>query len=475
MSDVFISHVEEDADLALEITLGLEEAGYGTWCYELDSVPGPSYLIQTGRAIEQCKAVVLLITAHSLGSHQVTREVVRAHEGGKPFVPVLRDMTHVEFQNRQPEWREAIGSATSIRIPSQGVASILTRIIDGLRALDIHPASKPDAARIHQVRRALGELPSRGMPAEGVITQTPAREIPPTAPNGRAMRQRQIGPAQIVLGSIAAIALLVAGVLLLSGRLSKQEESPVAVSPTAAPTPPYQREEAVVEVVGSSFLAPGTRTNGIAWDGTHLWLTDNSSEIFKVDISGKTVAAFSSPAPTPEGLVWDGKTFWVFTTNYGDIYQFAVDESGGVPRTRTVSSFRSPNRTIGGTNDGLAWDGAFLWYSDSYMVYKLDTKGQVLSSFAFPHQVAGLAWDRGQLWLAYNGAGMEGATIARTDTQGNVLLSFQLTGNRIDALTWGDGHLWAAIRDQTPGIDPLRREKSMIYSIEYSTKAIRMQ
>jgi len=52
VSDVFISHVEEDADSALEIALGLEEAGYTTWCYEGDSIPGPSYLIQTGQPVE---------------------------------------------------------------------------------------------------------------------------------------------------------------------------------------------------------------------------------------------------------------------------------------------------------------------------------------------------------------------------------------------------------------------------------------
>ena len=59
MSDVFISHAEADSDIALEIALGLEEAGYGTWCYEIDSIPGASYLIQTGQAVEQSKAVLL--------------------------------------------------------------------------------------------------------------------------------------------------------------------------------------------------------------------------------------------------------------------------------------------------------------------------------------------------------------------------------------------------------------------------------
>ncbi len=116
MSEIFISHVEEDAEVALEIALGLEEAGYTTWCYEVDNIPGPSYLIQTGQAVEQAKALVLIISPHSLSSHQVTKEVIRAHEGGKVFIPVLRDITHIEFQNRQPEWREALGAATSMRI-----------------------------------------------------------------------------------------------------------------------------------------------------------------------------------------------------------------------------------------------------------------------------------------------------------------------------------------------------------------------
>lgn len=39
MSHIFISHVEEDADIALEIALGLEEAAYKTWSYETDSIP----------------------------------------------------------------------------------------------------------------------------------------------------------------------------------------------------------------------------------------------------------------------------------------------------------------------------------------------------------------------------------------------------------------------------------------------------
>jgi len=66
-----------------------------------------------------------VISPHSLGSRQVTNEVVRAGESNKEFIPVRRDITHIEFQNRQPEWREAVGAAGSIRIPQEGAAGIL--------------------------------------------------------------------------------------------------------------------------------------------------------------------------------------------------------------------------------------------------------------------------------------------------------------------------------------------------------------
>jgi hypothetical protein len=74
MNHAFIAHVEEDADVALGIALGLEEAGYRTWCYEVDSVVGTSYIVQTGEALAQSDAVVAIISPHSLSSNQVTKE-----------------------------------------------------------------------------------------------------------------------------------------------------------------------------------------------------------------------------------------------------------------------------------------------------------------------------------------------------------------------------------------------------------------
>jgi hypothetical protein len=133
----FISYVEEDSKVVSEIATGLEKAGYTTWYYERDSIPGLSYLLQTAQAIEKSQAVIVLISNYSLKSNQVTSEIIHAHEFCKPFIPVLNGISHVEFQNRQPEWREAIGSATSISVTEKGVPAILPRIIFGLKALGV--------------------------------------------------------------------------------------------------------------------------------------------------------------------------------------------------------------------------------------------------------------------------------------------------------------------------------------------------
>ena len=141
MRQLFISHVKEDSRTAVALAADLERQGYTCWCYERDSVPGVSYLLQTKQAVEQSEAFVVLISRASLASHQMTKEIVRAHESEKPFVPILLDLTHVEFQQRQPEWREAIGAATSIRADEEGTEKILPRVIAGLAALGVLQAT----------------------------------------------------------------------------------------------------------------------------------------------------------------------------------------------------------------------------------------------------------------------------------------------------------------------------------------------
>lgn len=144
MRDVFISHTQEDGAIALEIARGLNAAGYSTWCYEDDSDPGPSYLRQIDEELETTQAVVLIISASSLASTQVLKEVVRAHEAGKPFIPLRHGVDHEAMQH-QREWRMALGAAVSIAMPDGGIDGILPRVIRGLERSGVRPG-RPQAA-----------------------------------------------------------------------------------------------------------------------------------------------------------------------------------------------------------------------------------------------------------------------------------------------------------------------------------------
>ncbi len=173
--NVFISYSQEDSNVALELAGELEKAGYSTWYYERDGVPGVPYLLLTGRAIEDCDAVLLLVSRASLSSHQVTREVERAHEAGRILFPVLLDISHQELQARQASWRQAIGTHSSIRMPPEGAGTLIPWIIKGLEMMGVAPSGEavvietPSAKpwRRTGTRSGMLELPGGRVAAEG--------------------------------------------------------------------------------------------------------------------------------------------------------------------------------------------------------------------------------------------------------------------------------------------------------------------
>lgn len=90
---------------------------------------------------------MLIISARSLNSKQVTSEVVVAHESGKAFVPILCGMTHADFQHRQAEWRMALAAASTILIPLEGAGSVVPRITAGLRRMGVAPDGAASSGR----------------------------------------------------------------------------------------------------------------------------------------------------------------------------------------------------------------------------------------------------------------------------------------------------------------------------------------
>jgi hypothetical protein len=143
MAHIFISHAEEDSSIAAELARLLEEAGYVTWHYEQDSKVGQSYLEKVALAVTEAGAVVLIISRDAFRSHQVDREVTRAHEYRRPFVPLLHKLNHEEFREEKPAWSFVIGATVSLPIPRRGVSGIMPDIIGYLEKLGVGKVDDP--------------------------------------------------------------------------------------------------------------------------------------------------------------------------------------------------------------------------------------------------------------------------------------------------------------------------------------------
>ena len=141
MSRVFISHVAEDAGTARELATGLEEAGYTTWFYERDSLPGPPYVIQILQAIAQSTVVIVLVSSAALGSWHVDRQILQAFKTEKAMIPVLIGITHEELRNCHSDWVLMFGAATPLSIPPGGVSAFIPRLVQGLKSMGVEPTA----------------------------------------------------------------------------------------------------------------------------------------------------------------------------------------------------------------------------------------------------------------------------------------------------------------------------------------------
>lgn len=141
MSDIFLSHVQEDFPVVRELADGLEGDGYSTWYYERDSnLPGVPHPLQTRKAIEEANAFLLLISPQSLAQPQhVRREVMRAVNVDKPFIPLLLDVSYPDFAEREPAWEDALAGAVATPMPSEGPSAMVPVIGSALQQLGIAP------------------------------------------------------------------------------------------------------------------------------------------------------------------------------------------------------------------------------------------------------------------------------------------------------------------------------------------------
>jgi hypothetical protein len=95
--DVYISYSHVDKAAADAACATLERAGIRCWIAPRDITPGDEWSAAIIKAIDQCRAMVLIFSQNANNSRQIRREVERAITVGIPLVPVrIEDVVPTE-------------------------------------------------------------------------------------------------------------------------------------------------------------------------------------------------------------------------------------------------------------------------------------------------------------------------------------------------------------------------------------------
>jgi TolB-like protein/Tfp pilus assembly protein PilF len=135
-SDVFVSYASPDAAIANAIVENLERHGIRCWMAPRDVMPGNVYADAIIRAINEAKALVLVLSASAMASEHVSREVERAGSKHKQIVAFRVDAValtaELEYFLSRSQW---------IDVAAFGMPGALAKLADAV-GRDSAPSSK---------------------------------------------------------------------------------------------------------------------------------------------------------------------------------------------------------------------------------------------------------------------------------------------------------------------------------------------
>src|SRR5271163_427934 len=124
---VFISYASHDTDVAEKVCSALETVGLPCWMAPRDVKPGAQYADAIVRAINEAKAVVLVLTGSAVGSSHVGREVERAASKHKQIIAFRVDAAALS-----PGLEYFLSESQWIDVPKLGMPAALTKLVDSV-------------------------------------------------------------------------------------------------------------------------------------------------------------------------------------------------------------------------------------------------------------------------------------------------------------------------------------------------------
>lgn len=139
MSNIFISHSNEDNENTLFIVNSLRRAGYGVWVDFENIRGGAEWLCEIQAGIERCDAVVIALSAASQQSSWVERECLYAFQLKKPVITALIadvliplhliNIQYCDLRDRQVGMRKLLESLASMQHRQETSATFVPAVV----------------------------------------------------------------------------------------------------------------------------------------------------------------------------------------------------------------------------------------------------------------------------------------------------------------------------------------------------------
>jgi TolB-like protein len=156
--DVFVSYASQDAAVANSIVENLENYGLKCWIAPRDVKAGTVYADAIVRAINDAKALVLLLSTSAMASSHVGREVERAASKRKQIVAFRLDAAALT-----PELEYFLSNSQWIDVPALGMPAALAKLAEAVG--HVSTAMPPGTAAV----RRSGGIKRRVVVAAAVV------------------------------------------------------------------------------------------------------------------------------------------------------------------------------------------------------------------------------------------------------------------------------------------------------------------
>ncbi len=335
MADIFISYAREDRAEVERLAGQLEAAGLSCW-WDRRLAAGARYLETTEAELNSAKAVLVVWSRHSVGSHWVADEAGVGRDSGR-LAPISIDGSVAPLGFRQ------------------------------FQVIDFTPWREGDASPVHDLVSAISQL------APDAELRVAAVEPPPSKPVARQWRV----PVLIAAGVVAAGLIAWAGAAMLAPRAAPAGPTRIAVLrfDNLGDTEPYFAEGVADELISELSKIAGievvARSSSFALTGDRATPANANKELGATLVLTGSVRRLDESVRVQAQLVSapSGKQIWAKPFERPDDQIFALqrDIAIRVARTAQVQLQAPPPRQVD---------------PEAYRLYQEGRRGELASGVA---------------------------------------------------------------------------------------------